>query len=319
MSETNLKVPVSKLVKDFNLHRACGDNNSMDGRYIVVCDVNRPGLELSGFQFDTNPRRIIIIGEKEQKYLSTLSDDVVYDRFSELTDVYTPCIIVTHGNPVPNGLIRKANELNFPVFTTELPSYRIIADITAYLDEALASTDSLHGVLMNIFGIGVIITGESGMGKSEVALEMIKRGHLLISDDRVDVARVNNRIVGMAPYLLKGYLEIRGIGIIDVASMFGVTSVSDKSNVDLVVHFEAYDYKREYARVGVEVNLYEDILGMKIPKMTIPVTAGRSMATLLESAVSAFKLKVAGYDSAKSFERKVYDYLVAQDKAKGAL
>ena len=319
MSETNLKVPVSKLVRDFNLHQACGDTNSMDGRYIVVCDVNRPGLELSGFQFDTNPRRIVIIGEKEQTYLSTLSDDVVYDRFSQLTDVYTPCIIVTHGNPVPNGLIKKANELNFPVFTTPLPSYRIIADITAYLDEALASTDSLHGVLMNIFGIGVIITGESGMGKSEVALEMIKRGHLLISDDRVDVARVNNRIVGMAPYLLKGYLEIRGIGIIDVASMFGVTSVSDKSNVDLVVHFEAYDNKREYARVGVEVNLYEDILGMKIPKMTIPVTAGRSMATLLESAVSAFKLKVAGFDSAKSFERKVYDYLVAQDKAKGAL
>ncbi len=319
MSETNLKVPVSKLVRDFNLHQACGDTNSMDGRYIVVCDVNRPGLELTGFQFDTNPRRIVIIGEKEQTYLSTLSDDVVYDRFSQLTDVYTPCIIVTHGNPVPNGLIKKANELNFPVFTTPLPSYRIIADITAYLDEALASTDSLHGVLMNIFGIGVIITGESGMGKSEVALEMIKRGHLLISDDRVDVARVNNRIVGMAPYLLKGYLEIRGIGIIDVASMFGVTSVSDKSNVDLVVHFEAYDNKREYARVGVEVNLYEDILGMKIPKMTIPVTAGRSMATLLESAVSAFKLKVAGFDSAKSFERKVYDYLVAQDKAKGAL
>lgn len=319
MSETNLKVPVSKLVKDFNLNQVCGDTNSMDGRYIVVCDVNRPGLELTGFQFDTNPRRIVIIGEKEQKYLSTLGDDVVYERFAQLTDVYTPCIIVTHGNPVPQGLVRKANELNFPVFTTELPSFRIIADITAYLDEALASTDSLHGVLMNIFGIGVIITGESGMGKSEVALEMIKRGHLLISDDRVDVARVNNRIVGMAPYLLKGYLEIRGIGIIDVASMFGVTSVSDRSNVDLVVHFEPYDNKREYARVGVEVNLFEDILGMKIPKMTIPVTAGRSMATLLESAVSAFKLKVAGFDSAKSFERKVYDYLVEQDKAKGAL
>lgn len=316
MSDLVNRVKVSQLVQDFHLEQVCGDEHSCDNRYVVVCDVNRPGLELTGYQFDTNPRRIIIIGEKEQKYLSELSDDEVYQRFIQLTDVFTPMIIVTHGNPVPLGLIRRANEVNFPVFVTDVPSYRIIADITSYLDEKLAPSDSLHGVLMNVYNTGVLITGESGMGKSEVALELLTKGHVIISDDRVDIKHVGNHLIGTAPYLLKGFLEIRGIGIINVARMFGSRSVSNHCQVDLIVHFEPYDSTREYTRVGVEVTQYQTVLDIAVPKITIPVTAGRSMATLLESAVSQFKLKQAGYDSAKEFEAKVYDFIQKQDKEK---
>lgn len=310
----NNMLPVKQLVDYFHLIQVCGDARSMDNRYIRVLDVNRPGLELSGYKFTTEPRRIIIIGEKEQKYLAHFSEGEQYLRFIQLTDELTPMIIVTHGNPVPAGLIKRANEVNFPVFVTNAESYRIIADITTYLDENMAPTDSLHGVLMNIYGTGVLITGESGLGKSEVALELIRRGHILISDDRVDVKRVSTHIQGYAPYLLKGFLEIRGIGIIDVMRMFGSSAIMDKSSVDLVIHFEQYDPNKEYTRVGIEVNLYKDILGIKVPQMTIPVTAGRSMGVILESAVSQFKLKQTGYDSGREFEAKVYNYILKQDE-----
>lgn len=314
MSEFTKKVEVSKLAQHFNLKQVCGNEKASDKRYVVVVDCNRPGLELSGFQFDTNPRRIIILGEKEKQYLSGMDEETQYQRFIQLTDVYTPMIIVTQGNPVPAGLIRRANEVNFPVYSTDLPSTRFIADLTTYLDEQLGEEDTRHGVLMNMFGIGVFITGESGLGKSEAALEMIKRGHVIISDDRVDFKRVSRHIVGHAPDLLKGFLEIRGIGIIDIMRMFGASSVSDNTTVDLVIHFEQYDPQKEYTRVGIEHNEEEVILGVPIRKMTIPVTAGRSMGTLLESAVAQFKLKQNGYDSSKEFEKKVYDYILEQDE-----
>ena len=317
MSEDITKVSVKELVDSFKINQVCGDENSLNGRFVYVCDVNRPGLELSGYRFETNPRRIVIIGEKEQQYLSELTDQQVYDRFEQLTDDLTPFILITHGNAVPKGLVKKANEKNFPVFVTDAPSYRIIADLTMYLDEKLAPVVNIHGVLLSIFGIGVLVTGESGMGKSEVALEMIKKGHVIISDDRVDIKKVGHKLVGFAPFLLKGFLEIRGIGIINVPRMFGSSKVNDSSNVDLVVHFEPFDKNREYTRVGVEINQYQEILGLSIPKITIPVTAGRSMGTLLESAVSQFKLKEAGYDSAKEFEAKVYDFIKSQDEQKG--
>lgn len=314
MAEFKIKVEVDRLAKHFNLTQVCGNEHAADKRYVVVVDVNRPGLELSGFKFDTNPRRIIIIGKKEQKYLESLDEQTQYERFIDLTDIYTPMIIVTHGKDVPAGLKRRAAEVNFPVYSSPLTSSRLVADLTTYLDEQLAEEESRHGVLMNLYGIGVFITGESGMGKSEVALEMIKKGHVLISDDRVDFKRVARHIVGRAPELLKGFLEIRGIGIIDVTRMFGSSAVSDSTNVDLVIHFEPYVAGKEYARVGIEVNLYEDILGVKVNKLVIPVMAGRSMGTLLESAVAQYKLKQNGYDSSKEFEAKVYNYILEKDK-----
>lgn len=317
MSEDVMKVSVKQMVENFKFKQVCGDEESLDNRFVMVSDVNRPGLELTGYPFETNPRRIVIIGEKEQMYLAKLSDDVVYERFEQLTDEQTPFILVTHGNKVPNGLAKKASEKNFPVFVTNAPTYRVVADITVYLDEKLAPVVNIHGVLLSIYGTGVLVTGESGMGKSEVALEMISKGHVIISDDRVDIKKVGEHLMGEAPILLKGFLEIRGIGIINVPRMFGSSKVSDTARIDLVVHFEPFDKNREYTRVGVEVNQYQEILGVPVPKITIPVTAGRSMGTLLESAVSQFKLKEAGYDSAKEFEELVYDFIKSQDVQKG--
>ena len=177
------------------------------------------------------------------------------------------------------------------------------------MDEKLASSQCLHGGLLSIYGKGVLIRGESGMGKSEIALELIKRGHLLVADDRVDCYRIHNKIVGKAPELLSGMLEIRGIGIINVARMFGVSSVLPKTQVDFQVNLEMWKPDQDYDRVGIEEKKHENILGVDIPKIVVPVREGRSMAVIIESAVTNYMLSEMGMDSAKEFEQRVLDYI----------
>ena len=181
-----------------------------------------------------------------------------------------------------------------------------MVDLVSFLDERLALSDNLHGVLMNIYGKGVLIKGESGMGKSEIALELIRRGHLLVADDRVDVFRVHNRIMGSSTELLAGMLEIRGVGIIDVGRMFGAGAIN----------LVQYDEQSEYNRIGIENEEFLEILDVQIPALTIPVKSGRSMAIIIEAAVINFNLKQKGYNSAKEFEARVYQFI--QDKNKQA-
>ena len=170
---------------------------------------------------------------------------------------------------------------------------------------------------MDIYGKGILITGASGSGKSEIALELIKRGHVLIADDRVDVSRIHNSIVGHSPELLVGMLEIRGIGIIDVAKMFGASALLSKDNIDMVIHLEKFDPTADYARIGNEDDLFTTILGVDIPTLVLPVKEGRSMAVLVESAVTNFRLREGGFNSAKEFEKRVYDYILEENKKRG--
>lgn len=311
--EYDKKVMIKDIADFFGFEQITGDNQALN-RWVVVPDVNRPGLELAGFYEHTEPRRIVVIGDKEQAFIATLDSDVQRDRFQMITDAYTPMIVLSRDRECPPVLKEVAQEANFPIFRSNLPTYRVMVDIITFLDEHLAPCDTLHGELLDVYGKGILITGESGLGKSEIVLELIKKGHVLIADDRVDVCRVHNSIVGHSPELLYGMLEIRGIGIIDVAKMFGASALMSKGNIDLVIHLEKFDQNREYCRVGNEEDIYTDILGMDIPTIVLPVKEGRSMSTLVESAVTNFRLKESGFNSAKEFERRVYENIARQNE-----
>lgn len=307
------KAHIGEFAKYFNLTQLSGDEGALK-RWAVVPDINRPGLELAGYFEHSEPKRIMIMGTKELSYMNTIEPEVLAERLERITDEYCPAIVVSKNQTCPDVLIDIANRKNFPVFNSALPTYRLMVDVITYLDQQLAPMDNIHGVLLSIYGKGVLITGDSGMGKSETALELIRRGHVLVADDRVDVSRIHNILFGKAPELLTGMLEIRGIGIIDVNKMFGSSSTLARNEVDFIIHLEKWDDQKEYARVGIEADIFENILELNIPKVVIPVREGRNIAVLVESAVSNFNLKLLGFNSAKEFEQRVYDFIKKQNE-----
>ena len=311
------KVTVRKVINHFNFQQITGDDSSLE-REILVPNISRPGLELSGFLDHVERKRILLIGNKETAYLETLKDDAVLEaRFDFLLNEETPMCLVSADNEPHPLLVKVAKKRNFPIFISPLKTSLVMVDIITYLDEKLAPTTNVHGVLMNVFGKGVLIVGESGMGKSEVALELILKGHSLIADDRVDVSRVKERLVGTAPDLIKGMLEIRGIGIIDVSQMFGVRAFLESEEIDFVIEFEKWDSNKEYLRAGIEDQDYYETLGVEIPRFIYPVKEGRNLAVLVESGVRDFMLKKRGLDSAKLFDERVMQHI--QDKNEGLI
>lgn len=307
MEEQNI-VKVRTLVENFDFIQITGDDASLE-RPIVIADTNRPGLELAGYFENSQQKRLVILGDKEIAYIATMSVHKQRKSFDFITNEQTPAIIVTKGHKCPDVLKRYAKRKNFPIFLSSSPTYRLIVDIVAFLDEQLATSMCIHGGLLSIYGKGVLIRGESGMGKSEIALELIKRGHLLVADDRVDCYRIHNKIVGKAPELLREMLEIRGIGVINVSRMFGVSSVLPKAEINFQVNLEPWKADQDYDRVGIEEKKHENILDIDIPKIVVPVREGRSMAVIIESAVTNYMLSVMGMDSAKEFEQRVLDYI----------
>ena len=307
MEEQNI-VKVRTLVENFDFIQITGDDASLE-RPIVIADTNRPGLELAGYFENSQQKRLVILGDKEIAYIATMSVHKQRKSFDFITNEQTPAIIVTKGHKCPDVLKRYAKRKNFPIFLSSSPTYRLIVDIVAFLDEQLATSMCIHGGLLSIYGKDVLIRGESGMGKSEIALELIKRGHLLVADDRVDCYRIHNKIVGKAPELLREMLEIRGIGVINVSRMFGVSSVLPKAEINFQVNLEPWKADQDYDRVGIEEKKHENILGIDIPKIVVPVREGRSMAVIIESAVTNYMLSVMGMDSAKEFEQRVLDYI----------
>lgn len=317
MSEYEKKVTIKEIVDFFNIEQLTGDEHSLQ-RWTVVPDINRPGFELCGFFKPSDPRRIVIIGNKEKEFIDTMTEEQQWERFPLITDGLTPAIIITKDNKLPPILKQVAEKANFPILRTKLPTYRMMADIISYLDERLAPEDTLSGGLMSIHGNGVLLLGESGMGKSETELELIRQGHTLVSDDRVDIVHVHNDIIGHAPEIIRGLLEIRGIGIIDVEKMFGAAALTEKSKIDLVVKLVPYEPDAEYNRMGDEVTRYTKIMGTLIPTFIIPVSAGRNTAALIEAAVANFRLLKSGFNSTKEirkrFERAIVDNAEAEDE-----
>lgn len=230
-------VTVRDLLENFNFEIVEGSEKALS-RSINIADTNRPGLELSGFYNYSQLKRLVILGDKEMAYISTMSDEAKRQSFDFLTSDQTPGLIISKNHDCPPLLKEIAVKKDFPILRSSNQTYRLIVDVVTYLDEKLASFINIHGVLLSIYGKGVMICGKSGMGKSEIALELIKRGHLLVADDRVDCYRIHNKIVGKAPEILKEMLELRGIGIINVSRMFGASSVLDRVELSLVVELQ---------------------------------------------------------------------------------
>ena len=302
------KVTVKEFADYFQFEQLTGDEQSLR-RSIELTDTNRPGLELAGFFDYSQAKRLVILGDKEIAYIATMSEQAQKRSFDFLTGEETPAIVITRGHECPQILRECALEKNFPVFCCEEKTNHTIVNIITWLDEKLAKSVSVHGELLIIYGTGVMICGESGMGKSEIALELIKRGHQLVADDRVDCYRIHNHLVGRSPQLLEGMLELRGVGVINIARMYGVGAVAHKANVDIQITLEEFDPRANYDRVGIEEKKNVSILDVEVPKITIPVREGRSMGVIIESAVTNYMLAKDGLDSAKEFEQRVLEFI----------
>ena len=307
--ELNKRVYVRSLKEEFSLEQLSGSDHSLD-RWIIAPDINRPGLELTGYFESNDLKRVVILGTKEYEYMSRFDYDTQKQRFEIITDSFTPCIILSEGFVGMDSLIDLANAKDFPIFRYEGKTYQLIVDIVSFLSEKLAPVDNLYGVMMNIYGRGIMITGKSGIGKSELALDLINRGHMLVADDRIDATRVHTNIICTAPKLLKRMLEIRGLGIVDVTRMFGANSYLNKCQLDFVIKLVKFDERIETDRLN-PINEARNILGLDVPMLTIPITEGKSLSVIIEAAVSNYLLDKLGFNSNEDFKRRYHEELRA--------
>lgn len=298
-------VCVKDLVTTLGWKQIAGNEESLK-RPIYLADINRPGLELSGYFDYGQKKRLVVIGNKETHYITNKMDEVAQRRsFEFITSDITPAIVITNNNECPEILVEVANRKDFPVFVAPGTTTETSIQIMNVLDEKLAPSTILHGELLRVHGIGVMITGDSGMGKSEIALGLIQRGHQLIADDRIDCYKIHNKLIGRTGQLIEGFMELRGVGIINVGRMYGVGAFAKECEISLKIELVPFDDTIDYDRVGIEEKEYVDILGVKVLKLQIPVSMGRPMATIIETAVYHYMLLRDGKDGAKEIENKV--------------
>ena len=289
-------VMLDKFASDLNLEMLYA------GRGILTLSsisVDRPGLRLAGFfsYFDT--KRIIVIGLTEHEYLRSFSPATRKEKIKKLFDCgEIPCIVFSRDLPVFPEFMECARKAATPVFRSGKMTPSVITALFVYLSRLLAPTTTVHGVLMDVFGVGILLTGSSGVGKSETAMELIKRGHRLVADDSVLIKKIENELVGTAPEKIRYFMELRGIGIINVKNMYGSGSVMSETEIELVMEMRPWEREREYDRLIGEQNS-EEILGVKIPKLMIPISPGRNLAILIEVAARNHRLKSMGYDAAQ--------------------
>lgn len=296
----------------FGYRQLNGNEKSLD-RLITDSDLNRPGLELSGYTAEATSR-IVILGEREINYINKeMSPERQRAAFDFLTRDQIPMMLISRDLPCPGELLRIAYEKNFPIFSSYAHTNSIIAELTNFLEEFFAEVAVMHGVLLQVYSRGVLITGESGIGKSEIALELIKRGHILVADDRADVFRAHNRIYGEAPEILRGMLELRGIDLVNVVDMFGAMATVERTAIDCIINLQRWTGDNAFDRREFGTELTETIFGIDIPKMVIPVREGRSIAAVIEAAVSNIIMRQRGINSAERFANRLTDYIASHE------
>lgn len=312
-NKTGNSVKLTKIIKEFNLEGLYLPDNIED-ILITRSEVNRPGLPLTGFFDYFTPERIQIIGRVESIFLSQLSDKERYDRLYQLFEKKPVCIILARGIEPPVEMLEVAKIFDVPILRTPVATTDFVASLIASLNIHLAPTITRHGVLVEVYGEGILILGDSGIGKSETAIELIKRGHRLIADDAVEISRVSEKtLVGRAPSIIRHYMELRGIGIIDVRRIFGVGAVKETEKIQLVIKFEPWVEGKLYDRMGLE-NETVEILGINIPAITVPVRPGRNLAVILEIAAMNQRLKKMGYNTAEEFNKKLEEEFLNNNK-----
>lgn len=301
---TGNSVKLAKIIQEFNLETIFLPENINDV-LITRSEVNRPGLQLAGFFEYFTPERVQLIGRVESIYLSQLSDKERYEKLYNLFEKKPVCMIIARSIEPPTEMLEVAKIFDIPLLRTAMATTDFVASLIASLKIHLAPTITRHGVLVEVYGEGILILGDSGIGKSETAIELIKRGHRLIADDAVEISKVSEKtLVGKAPSIIRHYMELRGIGIIDVRRIFGTGAVKETEKIELVIKFEPWVEGKLYDRMGLENETYE-ILGLHIPAITVPVRPGRNLAAILEIAAMNQRLKKMGYNTAEEFNKKL--------------
>ncbi|ASW42486.1 HPr(Ser) kinase/phosphatase [Clostridium isatidis] len=280
-----MSVTVEKLIKDFDMEILVEGKKNIE---IAVNDVNRPGLQLSGFYNYFAPERIQVIGKAEWSFLEDMGMELRRKRIDKYFSFNLKCIVITRDLEPHSEMLNAARKNNVWLIRTNLVTTKFISMLTIYLAGQLAPETRIHGVLVDVYGVGIVITGESGIGKSETALELIKRGHRLVTDDAVDIREIDGELIGKSPKITIGMLEVRGIGIIDVASLYGLSSISPEKEINILMHFEHWKDDGDYDRLGLN-NEYEEILGVKVKKLRIPVRPGRNIAVIIEAAAVNYR------------------------------
>ena len=312
---SNGSVSVAKVAQVLNLKNFTPDINLKKCK-IISSDVNRPALQLTGYLEHFENERVQIIGYVEYTYLLHLSRENKMEAFERFVASKIPCVIFSTKTEPDEDMINLAIKYDVPIFVTDQTTSTFMAEIIRWLNVELAPCISIHGVLVDVYGEGVLIMGESGIGKSEAALELIKRGHRLVSDDVVEIRRVSDAtLVGSAPDITRHFIELRGIGIIDVKTLFGVESVKDTQSIDLVIKLEEWDKDREYDRLGLEEE-YTEFLGNRVVCHSLPIRPGRNLAVIVESAAVNHRQKKMGYNAAEELYKRVQANLAKKREEK---
>lgn len=291
------KFGYTNLTPDVNLHEVKVYHRS----------INRPAFQLTGFYDYFDNQRIQVIGQAEHEYVSRLEPEVAKSRLELLFSHRFPAAIVARGIAPSDYVVDAARRNNIPLLSTTKTTALVITELINWMNERLSETTSVYGVLANVYGEGILITGPSGIGKSETAIELIKRGHRLVADDVVDIVKVGeNMLIGNSPKLLRNFVELRGLGVVDIMSLFGIESVMEYSPVDMIINLEEWDGSTNYDRLGLEED-YETILGADVVKHTIPIRPGRNLAIIIETAAVNNRQKKMGYNAAQELCDRVTD------------
>ncbi len=301
-------VSIEKLIEKLNLKNLTPEVD-ITIKKITQPDINRPALQLAGYFEHYEETRPQIIGFVEYSYMEHMEDEKKEEVYPRVLSDKTPCVVFCRDLKPDELFIRTAIENNVAILSTDMSTSAFMSEIIRWLNVKLAPCISVHGVLVDVYGEGVLITGESGIGKSEAALELIKRGHRLVSDDVVEIRKVSDdTLVGTAPDITRHFIELRGIGIIDVKTLFGVSSVMDTTNINLVIRLEDWDKEKKYDRLGLEEN-YTEYLGNKVVCHNIPIRPGRNLAVICESAAVNHRQKKMGYNAAQELYQRVQNSL----------
>ena len=297
-------VSIERLIEKFNLENITPEID-ISAIKITQPDINRPALQLAGFFTHFDSERVQIIGHVETAYLETLDAETKRERYEKLLSSNVPCIVFCRNEEPDEVMIQEARKYQIPLLQTDKTTSCFEAEIIRWMKVMLAPMMTIHGVLVDVYGEGVLITGESGIGKSEAALELIKRGHRLVTDDVVEIRKVSDEtLIGTAPEITRHFIELRGIGIIDVKTLFGVESVKETQSIDIVIHLEDWDRDKQHDRFGME-DEYTEILGNKVVCHNLPVRPGRNLAVIVESAAVNWRQKKMGYNAAKELYNRI--------------
>ena len=298
------KVTVKQLAEAFRLECAT-PGVDMDARFLVQSSLNRPAFQLAQYYEYFDNARVQISGLAENKYMSRLSSEEKKNVFYKLFELGFPAMIMTRGIRPYKEAVEAASHFGIPILISQEETGKVIVNVITWLNEKLAPMDTRHGVLVDVFGEGILITGNTGIGKSETAIELIKRGHRLVADDLVEIHKTGDfNLIGSAPEITRHFVELRGVGVVDVKSLYGVESVKDFQKIDMVINLEQWDGNTHYDRLGLEEE-YEEILEIKVVRHNVPVRPGRNLALIIETAAVNNRQKKMGYNAAEELVGRV--------------